>query len=40
MTGLIAGFPHDGIVTVNRAILRDEYSTMTCRSVSPSSVRM
>lgn len=26
MSGLIAGFPHDGIVTVNRAILRDEYS--------------
>lgn len=26
MSGLIAGFPHDGIVTVNRVILRDEYS--------------
>lgn len=26
MSGLIAGFPHDGIVTVNRVILKDEYS--------------
>lgn len=26
MSGLISGFPHDGIVTVNRVILRDEYS--------------
>jgi len=26
MSGLIAGFPHDGIVTVNRVILRDEFS--------------
>jgi hypothetical protein len=26
MSGLIAGFPHDGVVTVNRVILKDEYS--------------
>lgn len=26
MSDLIAGFPHDGIVTINRVILRDEYS--------------
>ncbi|VAW56591.1 hypothetical protein MNBD_GAMMA07-289 [hydrothermal vent metagenome] len=26
MSGLIAGFPHDGIVTINRVILKDEYS--------------
>ncbi|MCW8956149.1 MAG: ligand-binding protein SH3 [Gammaproteobacteria bacterium] len=26
MSGLIDGFPHDGIVTVNRVILREEYS--------------
>lgn len=26
MSGLISGFPHDGVVTVNRVILKDEYS--------------
>ena len=26
MSNLIAGFPHDGIVTINRVILKDEYS--------------
>ncbi len=26
MSGLIAGFPHDGVVTINRVILKDEYS--------------
>ena len=26
MSGLIAGFPHDGVVTVNRVILKDEYT--------------
>ncbi len=26
MSGLIAGFPHDGIVTINRVILKDDYT--------------
>ena len=26
MSGLIANFPHDGVVTVNRVILKPEYS--------------
>jgi len=26
MSGLISGFPHDGIVTINRVILKDEYT--------------
>jgi len=26
MSDLIAGFPHDGVVTINRVILKDEYS--------------
>ena len=26
MSSLITGFPHDGIVTINRVILKDEYS--------------
>jgi hypothetical protein len=26
MTALISGFPHDGVVTVNRVILKPEYS--------------
>ena len=26
MSGLIVGFPHDGVVTVNRVILKDEYT--------------
>ena len=26
MSSLIAGFPHDGVVTINRVILKDEYS--------------
>ncbi len=26
MSGLIADFPHDGVVTINRVILKDEYS--------------
>lgn len=26
MTGLIPGFPHDGVVTINRVILRPEYT--------------
>jgi hypothetical protein len=26
MADLIAGFPHDGVVTINRVILKDEYS--------------
>jgi hypothetical protein len=26
MSELISGFPHDGVVTINRVILKDEYS--------------
>ncbi|MBS1138205.1 MAG: hypothetical protein H6R11_2159, partial [Proteobacteria bacterium] len=26
MSALIPGFPHDGVVTVNRVLLRPEYS--------------
>ncbi|VAW74917.1 hypothetical protein MNBD_GAMMA12-2452 [hydrothermal vent metagenome] len=26
MTSLIAGFPHDGVVTINRVVLKPEYS--------------
>ena len=26
MSGLIKGFPHDGVVTINRVILKDEYT--------------
>lgn len=26
MSDLIAGFPHDGVVTINRVILKDEYT--------------
>ncbi len=26
MSELIAGFPHDGVVTINRVILKDEYT--------------
>ena len=27
MSGLIANFPHDGVVTINRVILKPEYTT-------------
>lgn len=27
MSNLIAGFPHDGVVTVNRVVLKDGYTT-------------